>query len=374
MKVLQIAPLWETVPPPAYGGTEAVVHTLVEELVRRGHDVTLCASGDSRTSARLQSVYPRSLRSADDLEAKSVYSWLHSSLSLRDAREYDIIHNHGGEEVMALAHLVPDVPMLSTMHCLITTDTKFIWDRYPAYYNTISWSQRRLMPEISGGTFAGVVYNGIDVASFPYQERKEEHLLFLGRISPDKGPHLAVEAARRTGRRLVMAGKVDAADFLFFSSVVAPLIDGDRIVFVGEADAHMKRELYRKAYAVLSPIIWDEPFGLVMVEAMACGTPVISLRRGAAPELVRDGETGFIVDTVEEMAEAVGMIPQIDPQACREQVARKFDAAVMAENYLRLYEAILEGAVRAPLPAPAPVRTLAAAPAAAEAEASAEVA
>ncbi len=372
MKVLQIAPLWETVPPPAYGGTEAVVHTLVEELVRRGHDVTLCASGDSRTSARLQSIYPRSLRTADDLESKPVYSWLHSSLSLRDAREYDIIHNHGGEEVMALAHLVPDVPMLSTMHCLITPDTKFIWDRYPGYYNTISWSARRLMPEISGGTFTGVVYNGIDVVSFPFQERKEEHLLFLGRISQDKGPHLAVEVARRTGRRLVMAGKVDAADFLFFSTVVAPLIDGDRVVFLGEADADLKRELYRKAHALLSPIIWDEPFGLVVVEAMACGTPVIAFRRGAAPELVRDGETGFIVDTVEEMVEAVKLVPQIEPQACREQATRKFDAPVMAANYLRLYEAILEGTVRPPLPAP--VRALKVAAAPAEAEASAEVA
>ncbi|HEU4759180.1 MAG TPA: glycosyltransferase family 4 protein [Dehalococcoidia bacterium] len=371
MKVLQIAPLWETVPPPAYGGTEAVVHTLVEELVRRGHEVTLCASGDSRTSARLQAVYPRSLRNADDLDSKPVYSWLHSSLSLRDAREYDIIHNHGGEEVMALAHLVPDVPMLSTMHCLITPDTKFIWDRYPGYYNTISWSQRRLMPEISGGTFAGVVYNGIDVASFPFQEEKEEHLLFLGRISPDKGPHLAVEVARRTGRRLLMAGKVDPADFLFFSTVVAPLIDGDRVVFLGEADAHLKRELYRKAYAVLSPIIWDEPFGLVMVEAMACGTPVISFGRGAAPELVRDGETGFIVDTLEEMEAAVKLVGQIDPWACREHVARRFDAAVMAGNYLRQYEAILEGAVRPPVSEP-----LVALEAAAhvEAEASAEVA
>src|SRR3990170_5226046 len=143
MKILQIAPLGETVPPPAYGGTEAVVYTLVEELVRRGHEVTLCASGDSQTSAQLQAIYPRSLRTATDLESKTPYSWQHAALSLRDAREYDIVHNHGGEEVMALSHLIPDVPMLSTMHCLITPDTKIVWDHYPGYYNTISWSQRR---------------------------------------------------------------------------------------------------------------------------------------------------------------------------------------------------------------------------------------
>src|SRR3990172_12310122 len=169
LKILQIAPLWETVPPPAYGGTEAVVHVLVEELVRQGHDVTLFASGDSRTTARLESCYPVSLRTAVGIESKSVYSWQHAALALKDADDYDIVHNHGGEEVMALSHLVPDVPMLTTMHCLITPDTKFIWDRYQGYYNTISWSQRRTMPEVSGGTFAGVVYNAIDVASFPFQ-------------------------------------------------------------------------------------------------------------------------------------------------------------------------------------------------------------
>ncbi|MBI2913253.1 MAG: glycosyltransferase family 4 protein [Chloroflexi bacterium] len=357
MRILQIAPLWETVPPPAYGGTEAVVHTLVEELVRRGHDVTLCASGDSQTSARLQAIYPHSLRAATDLEDKTPYSWQHAALSLCDAREYDIVHNHGGEEVMALSHLVPDVPMLSTMHCLITPDTKFIWDRYQGYYNTISWSQRRGMPEVCGGTFAGVVYNAIDVASFPFQEAKEDHLLFLARISPDKGPHLAVEVARRTGRKLVMAGKVDPADLNFFLTVVAPLIDGEQVVFVGEANSRQKRELYRDASCVLAPITWDEPFGLVPVEAMACGTPVIAFGRGAVPELMRDGETGFIVDTLDEMVEAVDQLSWIDPQACRRHVARKFDAPVMADSYLRVYEAMLEGRLAARLEEP--VRALA---------------
>src|SRR3990170_2119127 len=256
MRILQIDPLWETVPPPAYGGTEAVVHVLVEELVREGHDVTLWASGDSQTSARLESCYPVSLRTAEGLESRPVYSWQHAALSLKHAREYDIIHNHAGEEVMALSHLVPDVPMLTTMHCLITPDTKIVWDHYPGYYNTISWSQRRRMPEVSGGTFAGVVYNAIDVPSFPFQAEKDDHLLFLGRFSPDKGPQLAVEVARRTGRRLILAGKVDPADLDFFTTVVAPLIDGEQVVCVGEADARMKRELYRNAYCVLMPITW----------------------------------------------------------------------------------------------------------------------
>jgi len=341
MKVLQIAPLWETVPPPAYGGTEAVVHLLVEELVRQGHDVTLWASGDSQTSARLESCYPVSLRTAEGLESKPVYSWQHAVLSLKNARDYDIIHNHAGEEVMALSHLVPDVPMLTTMHCLITPDTKFVWDRYEGYFNTISWSQRKLMPSVSGGEFAGVAYNAVDVSSFPFQSEKADYLLFLSRISPEKGPELAVEVAKRTGRRLIMAGKVDDVDREFFADIVEPLIDGDQIIFKGEADGRTKRELYRSAACVLMPITWDEPFGLVLTEAMACGTPVIVFGRGAAPEIVDHGETGFIVADVDEMVRAVGSIHTIDPAYCRTRMEQRFDAPVMAARYLEMYQSIL---------------------------------
>lgn len=341
MKILQIAPLWETVPPRAYGGTEAVVHVLVEELVRRGHEVTLCASGDSQTSARLQACYPRSLRTAE-LENKSVYSWQHAALSLKDAREYDIVHNHAGEEVMALSHLVPNVPMLTTMHCLVTPDTQFVWDRYPGHYNTISRSQYAKMPEVAGGTYEGVVYNGIDVASFPFQAEKDDHLLFLSRISPEKGPQLAVEVARRCGKKLILAGKVDPVDRDFFANTIAPLIDGNRVVFVGEADAKIKRELYKAASCVLMPITWEEPFGLVLAEAPACGTPVITFNRGAAAEIVRDGVTGFVVDSVDEMVAAVARVNEIGPMACRQHVERHFDRRAMAEGYLRVYQSILE--------------------------------
>jgi len=341
MKILQIAPLWEPVPPPAYGGTEAVVYLLVEELVRRGHDVTLCASGDSNTSAKLQACYPVSLRTADHLEDRGPYSLQHSAMALRDASEYDIVHNHAGEEVMAMSQLVRDVPMLTTMHCLMTPDTKFIWDNYRGHYNTISWSQHRNMPPVRGPRFAGVAYNGIDVASFPFQEKKEDFLLFMGRISPEKGPHLAIEVARRTDKRLVMAGKVDQADEKFYAEVVAPLIDDRKVVYVGEADGGMKRDLYRRASCVLMPLTWEEPFGLVMAESLACGTPVVALKRGAAPEIIQDGETGFVVETVDEMVEAVGRAAEIRPLDCRRHVERRFDATVMADAYLRLYEGIL---------------------------------
>jgi glycosyltransferase involved in cell wall biosynthesis len=341
MKILQIAPLWETVPPPAYGGTEAVVSVLTEELVRRGHQVTLSASGDSRTRAELLSVYPHSLRTARDLQDPWPYAWLHSSLALREASEFDIIHNHAGELTMAMAHLIPDVPMLSTMHCLITTDTKFIWDRYPGYYNTISMSQRRNMPPLANGQFVGVVYNAIDVRSFPYDERKDDYLLFLSRISVDKMPHLAVEVARRTGRRLIIAGKVDRVDEHYFNTVLAPLIDGRQVQFLGEADAHLKRELYAKAYCLVLPLSWEEPFGLVMIEAMACGTPVVSFGRGAAPEVIVDGETGYIVNDVDEMVDAVQHVDRISPRCCRQHVEDNFDASLMANRYLQAYQRII---------------------------------
>lgn len=342
MKILQIAPLWETVPPPAYGGTEAVAHLLVEELVRQGHDVTLCASGDSRTSARLQSCYPVSLRTAEGIECPNVYAWQHAASALKDAAEYDIIHNHTGEDAMALAQLLPDVPMLTTMHCLITPDTQIVWDHYAGYFSTISWAQREGMPPVRGGTFAGVAYNGIDVQSFPFQAEKGAYLLFLSRMSEEKGPQLAIEVAHRTGRRLVMAGKIDDKDRDFFASTVEPLIDGEQVIFLGEADGALKRELYRSALCVLMPIVWEEPFGLVMAEAMACGTPVIVFNRGAAAEIVDHGETGFLVEDVDEMVRAISQVGTIDPAYCRAQVKRRFDAPVMATRYVQIYESILQ--------------------------------
>ena len=345
MRILQLAPLWETVPPPAYGGTEAVASVLVEELVRRGHDVSLWASGDSRTSAQLFSIYHRSLRTASDLADPQSYALMHAALSLKDADSYDIIHNHIGETVMAMSHLV-DTPMLTTMHCLITPDTKFIWDHYDGWYNTISHAEKLMMPPVANSKYCGVVHNAIDVASFPYSEKKDEYLLFLSRISPDKAPHLAIEVARRVGRRIIIAGKVDPnpVDTAYFDDVLRPLIDGKRVQFVGEAGQDTKRELYEKAYALLLPLRWEEPFGLVMAEAMACGTPVVAFRRGAAAEIIVEGETGYLVDNVDEMVEATLKIDRIDPRRCRRHVEANFSPEHMADGYLRVYQQILRQA------------------------------
>jgi len=346
MRILQLAPLWESVPPPAYGGTEAVVSLLTEELVARGHEVTLAASGDSTTAARHLAVFERSLRRADDLTDRNPYDWAHIALSLKQSNNFDIIHNHAGELAMAMSHLVR-TPMLTTMHCLVTPDTQFIWDRYQGAYNTISRSQERPVRDPQARSrFMGHVYNAIDVNSFPFQEEKGDDLLFLSRVAPEKGPHVAVEVAKRTGRRLILAGKVDRFDERYFDEVMRELIDGEQIVFFGEADAREKRELYRNARCVLMPLCWEEPFGLVMPEAMACGTPVVAFRRGSAQELIRHGTTGFVVDTVDEMAEAVEMSHTIDARACREHVRANFSAPIMAASYIRVYEEMLDRRAR----------------------------
>jgi len=318
LKILQLAPLWEAVPPPAYGGTEAVVSLLTEELVARGHEVTLAASGDSTTSADHFAVYYRSLRRAEDLHDRNPYDWMHIALSLRHARDFDIVHNHAGELAMAMSELI-DVPVLTTMHCLPTPDTQFIWDRYTGAYNTISASQRRPVTGDRPARFMGYVHNAIDVDTFPFQAEKGDDLLFLSRVAPEKGPQIAIEVARRLGRRLIIAGKVDRYDRDFFEEVIRDQIDGEQIIFVGEADAVRKRELYRSAHCLLMPLTWEEPFGLVMPEAMACGTPVVASNASSLPEVVEDA--GVLVDPLDIDAWAAALHALLSDPAERQRMA-----------------------------------------------------
>jgi glycosyltransferase involved in cell wall biosynthesis len=305
--------------------------------------VVLFASGDSITSAELRSIYPRSLRTATELKDPQPYDWLHIASALSQAGEFDIVHNHAGEPAMAMG-LLTSTPMLSTLHCLITPDTKIVWQHYRGYYNTISEAALRTIPaDVPRNNFVGAVYNGIDVASFPFRADKEEHLLFLSRIAPEKGTHLAIEAARRLGRRLLIAGKVDRVDREYFRTEVEPLLDDDQIRYLGEATREQTKALMAEARALLMPIVWEEPFGLAMVEAMATGTPVIAFARGAAPELIVDGETGFLVPSgdVEAMAAAVGRLDEIAPHRCREHVQTNFDVSRMVDRYVATYEQVL---------------------------------
>ncbi len=340
MRIAMVSPLEMRVPPVGYGGTELVVSLLTEELVRQGHDVTLFASGDSKTSGRLQSVYPRFLRGTD--ADRNILNMINVATCLEQASDFDIIHNHTGFEGMATAGLV-ETPMLTTLHGHLHGDWLRLFQYYKGWYNAISKSSLAQLPKKPGSV--GVIYNAIDVASYPFNDGpRDPHLLFLSRISREKGPHLAIQVARMLNRRLIIAGNIHPSDMPFFKEEVWPEVDGDQIQYVGEADAQRKRELLAEAYCLLAPLTWEEPFGLFMIEANACGTPVIAFKRGAAPEVLQHGTTGFLVDSVADMAAAVQDVGRIKPQACRQHVEDHFDVPHMVNGYLAAYERILAAA------------------------------
>jgi len=344
MKILQLAPVWETVPPPRYGGTETVISVLTEELVRQGHDVVLCASGDSMTSARLFSLVPESLRVAGLTSDPVQYAAMHVAASMSLANEFDLVHNHNGPpgDLGMAGSAMTETPMLTTLHNMPAEDTHFIWDHYQGWYNTISDQQTSVIDPLPKARFAGRVHNGIAVDSFPFQAQKQDYAFFMARMSPEKAPHLAIEAALAAGTRIVLAGKVSTKEESeYFEAMVRPLLRLPGVEFVGEADGAHKRELYANARVQLVPLLWEEPFGLVMIEAMACGTPVIAFNRGAASELVISGSTGVLVEDVAGMARAIDSISSIDPHECRAHVAAQFSAQALAQKYLAVYEMIL---------------------------------
>jgi glycosyltransferase involved in cell wall biosynthesis len=324
----------------AYGGTELIVSLLTEEFVKRGHDVTLFASGDSVTQARLISVCPHFLRGSD--RDKSILNMLNVVSCIQRADEIDIIHNNTQIEGMSIACLTK-TPMLTTLHGNLKGDLRVLFAQYAGWYNTISQSAKSLLPEKE--RFAGVIYNAIDASAFPFDSsRHKSYLLFLSRISHEKGPHLAIEVARKLGMRLIIAGNVDTTDEQYFRREIIPRVDGDQIKYVGEADFDRKVELMLGAYCLLAPITWPEPFGLFMIEAMACGTPVIVLNQGSAPEVVKHGQTGYVVNSLIEMSDSVSKIDRIDRAACRKHVQKYFDVRRMADDYLKAYERIVQRA------------------------------
>jgi glycosyltransferase involved in cell wall biosynthesis len=338
MRIGIISPLEMRVPPVAYGGTELIVSLLTEEFIRRGHEVTLFASGDSLTQARLESVCPHYLRGSD--RDKSVLNMLNAVTCIEKASEFDIIHNNTLLEGMSVASLTR-TPMITTLHGNLKNDWRLLFARYKGWYNTISHSAKLLLPEKD--RFAGIIYNAIDVKAYPFvSSRPKSYLLFLSRLSHEKGPHLAIEVAKKLKMKLIIAGNVDTVDEQYFRQEILPKVDGDQIKYVGEADFDRKIELMTGAYCLLAPITWPEPFGLFMIEAMACGTPVVVLNQGSAREVVRHGQTGFIVNNLIEMTEAVEKIQGIDRAACRKHVEQRFDAPRMASDYLKAYEHVLQ--------------------------------
>lgn len=348
LRIAQIAPTYERVPPHGYGGTELVVHLVTEGLVRRGHEVTLFATGDSSTSARLVAVAPRRYRYGADDEGVRHAEHVHLSNvqeAFREAAEgrFDIVHNHAGIEGLVLAAWSA-TPVLTTTHGAWAPEAVRVWDAYPWHHHQLSANQARAYPERGR---LRPVHHGIDVARIRGRTAPsgpDAPLVFLGRFSPLKGPHVAIEVARRTGRRLLLAGKVDGGDREWFESTVAAAVDGDRIRLVGEVDEPAKTELLGQAAALLFPIAWDEPFGLVVAEALSAGTPVVAFGRGSVPELVDHGRTGFVVDDIDEMVAAVRAIGSLDRAACRADAERRFSVDRMLDELLERYaEAIALG-------------------------------
>jgi glycosyltransferase involved in cell wall biosynthesis len=340
MRIAQIAPLWERVPPTAYGGTELIVSLLTDELVRRGHDVTLFASGDSLTLAKLESVHPRALRLDPSVKEGGIYEMLSLSSVYENADQFDIIHSHVGCAALPYAPLVK-TPTVHTLHGIFTPDNEkmFTHARHQPYIS-ISAAQRE--PRV-GLNYVATVYNGIDTDRFAFYPKPDQppYLAFLGRISPEKGTHLAIEIAQRSGWHLKMAGKVDPVDREYFEAQILPQIDGEQIEYLGEANHDQKCAILGGAVATLFPIGWREPFGLVMIESMVVGTPVIAMALGSVPEVIVNGKTGWLCDSMEDCVEAIDKVAQIDRYACREHVLRNFTAQRMVDGYETIYKEIL---------------------------------
>lgn len=339
MKIAQVSPLYESVPPRYYGGTERVVSYLTEELVRQGHDVTLFASGDSITSARLIPCSERSLRLDKNCTDSLAHHFVMLNRVFEASMDFDIIHFHVDYLHFPFSRQL-GAPHITTLHGRLD-----IPDLVPVYREfshvpivSISDSQRAPLPFAN---WQATVYHGLPEDLYRFEEKPGDYLAFLGRISPEKRVDRAVEIARRLGMKLKVAAKIDKSDLEYYKTVKS-LIEDPIVEFLGEIGEAEKSEFLGNAYAFLFPIDWPEPFGLVMIEAMACGTPVIAFRKGSVEEVIDDGVTGFIVDSVEEAAAAVSKVETLDRQRCRQVFENRFSASRMADGYLSLYQRLLE--------------------------------
>jgi glycosyltransferase involved in cell wall biosynthesis len=347
MRIAQVAPLWESVPPKLYGGTERIVSYITEELVALGHDVTLFASGDSETAARLEAICPQALRLNTGIFNRDAPLMMLQERGLGSATDFDIMHSHLDFNGFPLARRNP-IPVVTTLHGrLDLPELEPVFREFSEMpLVSISDSQRRPLP---WANWAGTVYHGLPRNLYTFHPQSQGYLAFVGRIAPEKRPDHAIEIAKRAGLPLRIAAKVDRADRTYFEAEIEPLLDHPLIEFVGEISDGEKDEFIGNAMAVVCPYDWPEPFGLVLIEAFACGTPVLAYRRGSIPEIVDHGVTGFICETVDEMVEAVGQVSLIDRKQCRAAFDERFTADRMARDYVALYERLLleDGAVQA---------------------------
>jgi glycosyltransferase involved in cell wall biosynthesis len=340
MRIAQVAPLTEAVPPTLYGGTERVISWLTEELVGLGHDVTLFASGDSLTSAKLEAMWPRALRLDGTVRDPNALNMMMIEQVYRRSREFDLIHMHLDYFPFSLMSRQP-TPFMTTLHGRLDLPehhpTFDVFSGIPVV--SISNSQRRPIPKAN---WVGTVHHGLPADLLQPQAVQPSYLAFLGRISPEKRLDRAIGIASRCGLPLKIAAKVDRADQDYFDETIAPLLLTPGVEFIGEIGDEQKSEFLSGAIALLVPIDWPEPFGLVMIEAMACGTPVIAFNRGSVPEVIEDGLTGFVVEDETSAASAVRQIGGLSRNAIRRRFEERFTARRMAEDYVRLYRSLID--------------------------------
>jgi glycosyltransferase involved in cell wall biosynthesis len=341
MRIAQVAPLVESVPPESYGGTERIVSYLTEELVKLGHEVTLFASADSVTSAKLVPVIARSLRSDSSVRDPVSRVVIEIEEVLKRTENFDLVHFHDGYiHFPAVRRL--GIPAVTTMHGRMDLpDLAALFGEFlDMPLISISDQQRTPLPSAN---WIATIYHGLPVELYTFGEDPENYVLFVGRICPEKRPDRAIEIAKRAGIPLKIAAKVDKVDEQYFESEIKPLLDSPLIEFVGEVDEAGKNALLGRARALLFPIDWPEPFGLVMIEALACGTPVIAFECGSVPEVVDHERTGFIVHDVMEAVEALKKIETIDRHVCRQQFEARYTSVQMAKNYAAAYGRLRKG-------------------------------
>jgi glycosyltransferase involved in cell wall biosynthesis len=339
MRIAQVSPLFEAVPPKLYGGTERVVYSLTEELVEMGHDVTLFASGDSITSARLAPMREQALRLDPTVKDWVACYYRMVELIYRQKDEFDVIHFHIDYFPLALFSR-QNVPYLTTIHGRL--DIPEFVETYSTFaaspFVSISNSQRRPVPNLN---WVRTVLHGMPADILTPQPVKQEYAAFLGRISPEKGVDRAIAIAMKAGMKLKIAAKVDNADKEYYDAKIKPMIVGNPdIEFIGEINDAQKPAFLSGAHALVFPIDWPEPFGLVMIEAMACGTPVIAFNCGSVPEVMDDGLTGFIVDNVDQAVKALGKVDTLDRAKVRATFDRRWTARRMAEDYVDVYQSL----------------------------------
>ncbi|WP_290856611.1 glycosyltransferase family 4 protein [Hamadaea sp.] len=349
LSIVMVAPPYFDLPPAGYGGIEAVVADLTDGLMAAGHKVTLVGAGRNGTLGELVPVWPGTLgdRLGDPaVEVEIALMTRRAVQKLIARRAVDVVHDHtfsGPLNGAIYADL--GIPALTTVHGPAHEQNRRFYRALGTDVGLISISnqQRRLAPELN---WVGTVYNGLRPNDWPYAERKQDYALFLGRYHPTKGAHLAIEAAHRAGLPLIMAGKkMEAVEKEYFEEVIEPMLGPDDVA-MGVADAGQKRELLVNARCLLFPITWQEPFGMVMIESMVCGTPVVALRSGSVPEVVEHGVTGLICEDPEELPQALHDVTRIDPAACRRRVAELFSAKAMARGYAQVYQQAVESAGR----------------------------